>query len=235
MKHGWIALAALAGTAATSAADAAPASHQAAAKDWTRTVALTADGGYRMGNPAAKVKLVEYGSLTCSHCGHFAAEGTAPLRALVKTGRVSFEYRNFILNGVDVAASVLSRCGGAGTFFPIVDSMYASQKQWVGAFVALDADKKAAIAKLPMTERLPSLAEAAGLDRIALRAGLPAAKARQCLGDETRLAELDKLNARGVALGVTGTPTFFIDGQKVDAMTWPELEPDIRAALRKPR
>src|SRR5215212_5074116 len=59
--------------------------------DWTATVEQTADG-FRMGNPNAPVKLVEYASPTCSHCAEFSEEGTGPLKNVyVKTGRVSWE------------------------------------------------------------------------------------------------------------------------------------------------
>ena len=71
-----------------------------------------------MGNPKAKVKLVEYGSLTCPHCRHFAETGMVPLKAYVKSGKVSFEYRNYILNGIDVAATLVARCGGAAALLP---------------------------------------------------------------------------------------------------------------------
>src|SRR5205085_7269252 len=64
-----------------------------AAADWTKTVIATPEGGFRMGNPRAKVRLVEYGSLTCPHCRHFAATATGPLKAYVKSGRLSFDYR----------------------------------------------------------------------------------------------------------------------------------------------
>ena len=86
-----------------------------------------------MGNPAAKVKLVEYGSLTCGHCATFAKAGMAPLvGTYVRSGKVSYEYRNFVLNGLDVAATLVARCGGPGRFFPVADTLYATQDQWMG-------------------------------------------------------------------------------------------------------
>ena len=67
-----------------------------APRDWSRTVAATPEGGFRMGNPNAKVKLVEYGSLACPHCRHFEETGYKPLvQQYVRTGRVSYEFRNF--------------------------------------------------------------------------------------------------------------------------------------------
>ncbi len=81
-------------------------------------MARTPEGGFRMGNPAASVKLIEYFSTTCPHCAHFAAEGTPVLvRNYVRTGRVSLEYRNYVLNGLDVAASFISRCAAPRGLF----------------------------------------------------------------------------------------------------------------------
>ena len=56
---------------------------------------MTPEGGFRMGNPAAPIKLVEYGSLACPHCRHFEETGYKPLlQTYVRTGRVSYEFRN---------------------------------------------------------------------------------------------------------------------------------------------
>jgi protein-disulfide isomerase len=231
MRPGWIALTALACAAALPTASAGAVPRPTIAKDWTRAVVATPAGGFRMGNPAAKVKLIEYGSLTCPHCAHFAAEGTNGIRALVKSGRVSFEFRNFLLNGPDIAATLLARCGGARTFFPTVDAMYASQPQWVGAIAGIDEQQKAEIEGLPLKQRIVRLAKAGGLPQLVAKTGVPAARAQQCLTDETAMAALEKLNADGRKLGVAGTPTFFINGEKVKAITWADLEPDIRSAL----
>lgn len=222
----------VAGAAAVASipASAATPGHQAA-RDWSRTVALTDAGGFRMGNPAAKVKLIEYGSLTCPHCAHFAAEGGAAVRNLVKTGKLSFEYRNFVLNGPDVAATLLARCGGPKDFFAIADAMYATQPKWLDAITNLTAEQKAEINGLPVPQRLYRMAEASGLAQLAAKSGVSAAKARQCAADEKAMATIERLKADGAKLGVTGTPTFFINGEKAKAFTWTELEPAIRAAL----
>ena len=92
-------------------ANAAAATKPAKPASWLDVVVATPDGGIRQGNPNAKVKLLEFGSLTCSHCGAFAQEGVPTLRAkYIATGRVSYEYRPFLLNGVDFAPSLLVRC-----------------------------------------------------------------------------------------------------------------------------
>src|SRR5258708_36776755 len=61
--------------------------------DWTQTVSLTPDGGMLMGNPDAKVKLIEYGSLTCPPRREFDGKGAEPLVATyLKTGPARREF-----------------------------------------------------------------------------------------------------------------------------------------------
>ena len=91
------------------AAQASAATAKPAARiDWTRTFAVTPAGGFRMGNPKAKVSLIEYGSLTCPHCRHFAQTGVKPLiQNYVRSGKVSYEYRSLVLDGTDLTATLV--------------------------------------------------------------------------------------------------------------------------------
>jgi protein-disulfide isomerase len=222
----------LASAVAVPAVAAAPAGKAAPARgDWARTVAPTPEGGFRMGNPAAKVKLVEYGSLTCGHCATFAKTGMAPLvSGYVRTGKVSYEYRNFILNGLDVAATLVARCGGASRFFPVADALYASQDQWKDRVKNLTEAQKQALNALPEDQRLGRLAELAGIPQIAARHGLAPASAKRCLTDRAAFDGLGKTNEAAGKLGVEGTPTFFLNGANVGPHSWESLEPILREA-----
>jgi protein-disulfide isomerase len=198
-------------------------------RDWTRIVVATPEGGFRMGNPAAPVKLVEYGSLTCSHCAAFAQAGTAQLRArYIRTGRVSLEYRNYILNGLDVAASLVARCGGPGRFFPVADRLYATQGQWMGRVTALSQAQKDRMSAAPESQRLGYLADAAGLTQIAAQYGIPQVRAKMCLADKAGLNRLGAMAQAAEAQGVGGTPTFFLNGANIGTHTWATLEPILR-------
>src|SRR3546814_5533810 len=85
-----------------------------AATAWSATIGESGIGAYSVGNPQAKVKLVEYFSYTCSHCAEFAKEAGVPLKAqYIDKGSVLFEYRNLIRDPVDMTAAMLARCGGA--------------------------------------------------------------------------------------------------------------------------
>jgi protein-disulfide isomerase len=200
------------------------------APDWTRTVVATADGGFRMGNPDARVKLVEYGSLTCPHCRHFAVAAMVPLKAYVRSGKVSFEYRNYVLNGIDVAATLVARCGGPARFFPVVDKLYATQADWVAKISGLPEAEKDKIRALSDGQRLVRLAEVGGIQKLAEAHGLPAAQANKCLADPAGMDRLGSIHEAAQALGVQGTPTFFVNGAKVDAGDWPSLEPHLKRA-----
>ena len=201
-----------------------------AATDWSRTVVATPDGGFRMGNPKAKVRLIEYGSLTCPHCRHFAETGNGPLKAYVKSGKVSFEYRNYILNGIDIAATLVARCGGPRRFFPIVDKLYATQTSWVGRITGLPADEKQKIAELADGPRMVRVADVGGIKALAASLGLPPAQADKCLADTAAMARLEQMVEKGRSFGVEGTPTFFVNGVRVNAGDWPSLEPFIKKA-----
>mgnify|MGYP006198293023 CR=1 FL=1 len=119
--------------------DAAPLEQIAAPNgDWTEVVTQTEAGGYLMGNPDAPVKLVEYASLTCPACANFSTTATEKLRnEYVKSGQVSWEFRNFVLNPIDLGVSMLVRCQGAAPFFRSIEQLYATQEEWLGRFSAI--------------------------------------------------------------------------------------------------
>ena len=224
-------LSVLALAAAAAAPAAAPAQTKAAAAvDWSKRVSVTPEGGYRMGNPAAAVKVVEYGSLTCSHCAAFSSAAKAPLAARVRAGKVRFEFRNFVLNGIDVTATLLARCAAPANFFALSERMFATQGQWVGKISNLPEAQKNQLKALPEGQRLGRLADIGGLTQMATQAGVTPQRGKACLADEAALARLGKMAEAADALGVHGTPTFFINGANVGVQDWPGLEALIRQA-----
>lgn len=203
----------------------------AAQRDWSRTVVQTPEGGFRMGNPDAPVKLVEYLSLTCPHCADFARDGVPALvRDHVRRGRVSLEYRNFVLNGVDAMAALIARCGGAERFFPIAGQFLATQNEWLERIEGLSQAQREQISALPAADQRARVAEFAGLTEIAGRHGLSAAETRRCLADPAGIQTLERMAQAASGAGVDSTPTFLINGARVPARDWGELEPLIRRA-----
>jgi protein-disulfide isomerase len=211
---------------------AVPASAKPAAKatrhDWAHSFSATPDGGFLMGNPKAKIAIVEYGSLTCPHCRHFAETAMKPLIArYVRTGKASYEYRSLILNGIDVAATLVARCGGPAHFFPMTEALYATQPAWIGRITDEQSEKLNA---LPQGEMMLGVAKVAGLIPIAAAHGIAAAKAEACLKSEAAADQLTQMAQAAADRGVTGTPTFFVNGERVSAYDWATLEPFLKEA-----
>ena len=211
------------------------ASPAAAKTDWTTTIAATPEGGIRIGNPAAKIKLVEFASYTCGHCKACHEEGLPALKAkYIATGNVSFEQRSFVRNGPDFAASLLVACQPAVPALAMAGKLFAEQEKWTQPFMAMSAADNQAITAMPQEKQPAKLAEVAGLDSWAATRGLPLAKARACLVDK---AAQDKLIAiRNDALTnykLEGTPTFGINGVPVPGVyDWASLEPKLQVALK---
>lgn len=197
--------------------------------DWREAVAQT-DEGYLMGNPDAPVKLVEYASMTCPHCARFSAEATRPLRdTYIRSGQVSWEFRNFILNAPDAAVSILTRCLPPGAFFRTAEQLFEQQQEWMRA---LDPQEEQAIGALPPAQQLPALGRALDMDTFFARRGMPESQFNQCLNDQQaaeRLAEMNRAAAE--RHGIRGTPTFLINGETQDVSDWRALEPRLRAAI----
>lgn len=220
------------GVAAERTAASSPAVRAQAKVDWTTRVAATPEGGFRMGNPNARVKLVEYASMTCGVCRSFSEQSKAALGNYVRGGQVSFEIRNFIRDPYDVVAAKLARCGGARTFFPLTEAMFREQPVFLARAQSIPQADAQAIGALPPAEQFVRLGSASGLDRFVGQRGIPAAKARTCLADQ---AGLDRLLAMTQAAnrdhGVTGTPTFLLNGRRINGVSWAQVDPQIRVAL----
>jgi protein-disulfide isomerase len=205
--------------------------------DWTTVTTETAEGGFLLGNPNAKVKIVEFGSLTCPHCAEFDETGAKPLiENYVKTGRVSYEFRNFVRDPFDVAASLVARCGGAASFFGLMRGFYADQRDWVGKIQAADQGKMQTIQNLPPNQQFVEIAKIAGFQDWAAMRGLPPEKTNACLANQAEVDRLVQMQNDAVsAYNIPGTPGFLLNGELVtmdnSATVWAQLEGKIKAAL----
>lgn len=205
-----------------------------AGTDWTTTVTRTADGGFRMGNPDAKVKLVEYGSLSCSHCADFSRDGMEPLKAnFISTGQVSYEFRSYLLQGPDVMATMLVQCGGPQPFFGMLEQMYANQADWLGKLVGMAPAEQQRLNAMPPVQQFSALAETTGLVDFVEARGVGRDAAAKCLANPQTPDQLLKMRDRAnTEFQLQGTPTFIINGETVpETGNWAGLEPKLRAAL----
>lgn len=196
-----------------------------AGKSWSQTVVKTPEGGYVMGNPDAPIKLVEYGSLTCSHCADFSNESHEELaRDFVDTGRVSFEMRNYVRDGIDATAAAVIHCAPAERYFPLMENTFAAQAEIFANAQANEAGFQAAMQLAP-NQRFPALAKAIKLDQFFQARGMTADQINSCLGNIANIEALEKgVNAANEKYNIAGTPTFLINGAVAEGIgTWPVL------------
>lgn len=210
---------------------AAAPGHAAPKLDWNQTVATTPDGNHLVGNPDAQAKLVEYFSYTCSHCAHFEVEADSPLAlGFIGTGKGSVEYRSFIRNAIDVAATLIVSCGPPSKFRANHALMLRQQEKWFHAPSQAETqrwanpDFNAAMRAIAQDLGFYALMEPRGYSRQQLDTCLADKAAASKLAAQTRTAmEVD---------GVQGTPSFLLNGVLQDEHAWTGLRPLLLAATR---
>jgi protein-disulfide isomerase len=222
------------GVAETAKQKATPAPVVATSAKWVETVAKTPEGGYRIGNPDAPVKLIEFASLTCPHCKDFHEEALSTIKGkYVATGQVSYEFRNFILNPADYAATMLARCASPEAYFALSDAMFRAQAQWLEPFTKIDNATAERLSKLPPDEQIVEYAKTGKLDEFMRARGMPEAKFRACLTDARQRGELEAISKSArETFKIAGTPSFVINGEmQENVFNWESLQPKLDAAL----
>ena len=149
-------------------------------------------GDKAIGKADAPVTIVEYASLTCSHCANFHTGTYKELKEkLIDTGKVRLIFREFPLDPLSTAASMMARCAPEARYFPLVDVLFQQQRNWAGS-------------EKPLEELLA----------IARQAGFTQESFEACLKNQSVYDGLNEAKKRGAEkFGVNSTPTFFINGQ----------------------
>lgn len=161
---------------------------------------------FTLGDPDAPIKLEEYASFTCGHCGRFHDDVFKRLKAdYIDTGKVHFTYREVYWDPYAIWAGLLARCGGEMRFFGIVSLLYERQDNWI------DSQDPAKTAE--------------NLRRIGRTAGLENDRMEACLSDAAMATALRDYSDRIAAQnGITATPSLIIDGQVHKNMSYRELK-----------
>lgn len=203
----------------------------AAPRPWTAVATPVPNGSYLIGNPKARVKLVEYVSYTCPHCAHFTQESDAALGAMVRSGSTSIELRNQVHDGFDLAAAALARCSGAAAFPRVHAAFFQKQEQWLDRASDWAQANQTRIASWPQLAQLSAIAEGAGLTAIAREAGAPSAAISACFATDAAVKKT--LAVSEGTSKVQGTPAFEINGRLIQNVGWAQLQPQLRAAGAK--
>lgn len=198
--------------------------------NWTLTAETTEMGGVLVGNPDAPLALVEYASHTCPACATFSETAMEPLQEYIATGVVSFEIRNQVHDALDLTIAVLSRCGGPATFQPLAKQAWAELNQIVATAQANGEALNLAM-QVQDNTRFQQIGAASGLLEFFAARGISRDQAMQCLADPavpTAIAE--RSQTQSSELGVTGTPTFFLNGRRLDGTSWQAVEQTLQQA-----
>lgn len=159
-------------------------------------------GDIVLGKADAPVTIIEYASMTCSHCAQFHETTYPELKTrYIDTGKVRFILREFPLDPLATGAFMLARCTGDDKYYPAVDVLFRQQRTWA--------------VQRPI-EPLMAIAKQFGITKEAFE---------KCLSDQ-RMLEAMETGRKFAAekLGVNSTPTFFINGQiQRGAMTISEI------------
>jgi protein-disulfide isomerase len=203
-----------------------------AGKLWSDVAVATPDGGYQMGNPQAPIKLVEFGALSCSHCAEFSEKGSAEIRdSFVASGRVSYELRFMMNNFLDVPAVLLATCGSTEAVIPLSDQFWGWQKTMFDTLQKAGDAQLQAATQLPPEQRFVAIAAAGGMDQFFAARGIAADQGKACLADAAKATKLaSNTTIWGEQFKIEGTPTFMLNGLKLDGNTWEAIKADLEKA-----
>lgn len=200
------------------------------ARDWRTVATRTPAGAFLIGNPQARVKLVEYASYTCPHCAEFSAQSEPVLKDyMIRSGQVSLEYRHLIRDGLDLAAAILARCTGPRGFAGTTALIFARQGEWLERGYQYQQANASILQTYAKLDQLRALADGAGLTALVQARGLSAAATDACFADGKEIDRILQMT-NAVPAGVDSTPSFFVNGKLVSHVGWAGLQPALRAA-----
>ncbi len=165
-----------------------------------------------LGNPRAKVTVIEYASASCPHCAHFNNEVFPAFKAkYIDTGRVHYVFREFLTAPAEVAAAsfLIARCAGKDKYFGVLDTIFRGQEQMYKS-----GDIHGALLRA---------AQSAGMNEAQFDACLTNEAAGDALSERVKRYEQRD--------GIKMTPTFVINGKKLEGVsTLADLDAAIAAA-----
>ena len=168
-------------------------------------------GEMAMGSESAPITVIEYASMTCPHCAHFS-ETTFPelKKRYIDTGKVRFIFREFPLDRLAFAGFLLARCVPSDKYFPMIETLFAQQRDWV--------------VEKPL-QPMRAIAKQAGVSQEAFDA---------CLEDRKLIEGIEKVRSQAAdKFGVNSTPTFFVNGKRLPgALSIEEMEKEFAPYLK---
>lgn len=187
-------------------------SHYTLAQEAVNTDDLYSPGelGDKVLGPAdAKVTVVEYASMSCPHCARFHRDTFGAFRLkYIDSGKVRFVFREFPLDSAAFAAAMVARCAPSDKYFDIVGTYFDSQPTWLQ-----NVSKHT-------------------IFQVAKDFGFTQQSFDACLSNQALFTGISGVRDRGSGFGVRATPTFFINGKKLEGeLTLADLDREIEPLL----
>lgn len=208
----------------------------AAAPNWAGMTTLGTGGSHVIGNPKAKVRVVEYFSYTCSHCAHFSEDAAPQYRkGALARGEAAYELRHVVRDRIDLAAAVVARCGGPAKFAGNSEAIMAAQHDWLPKGAAYDAKNGARLAKLPPGQGIQQIVNGIGLNTIMMKRGFTQAQVNACAANPATMKTVVAMaQDSSVRAKVPYTPYFVINGQPAENISkWAQIESMIQFYLTR--
>lgn len=174
---------------------------------------LTADD-HTLGNPKAKVVLIEYAAPTCPHCAHFNETVFPQLKQkYIDTGKVYYVFRVFPLHPSDAAAEAMAVCLPRDSYFQFIDLLFRNQPQWDWEYQVTDVH--------------------GGLVKMGRIAGMSPEQVDKCIADKAVQDRVNKVALDGQnKYSISATPTFVINGVvHTDVTDWTVMQSALDAQL----
>jgi protein-disulfide isomerase len=182
----------------------------------TSAAPVLTDAGVAFGNPAAKVKVVEYASASCSHCAAFDRDVFPAFKAkYIDTGLVRYEFREFLTSPEQYAAAAfaLARCAGPAKYMGVVEAAFRGQAEM---FATSDM-------------RGPLL-------KVAQSAGMNEDQFTKCVSDDAALKAIaDRVQRAETVDHIEATPTILVNGKQIGSgeATMAQLDAAIQPLLAR--
>jgi protein-disulfide isomerase len=149
-----------------------------------------------IGNANAPVTIVEYASMTCGHCASFHNKILPVLKEkYIDTGKVRLVFREFPLDERAALASMMARCAGGDRSLPLISMLFSKQDEWAAS----------------KTDFLPKIF------KLGQQVGMTKQTFDECRQNEKLIKDIIAVRDRAnTSFGVNQTPTFFINGKKME-------------------
>ncbi|MEX1148340.1 MAG: thioredoxin domain-containing protein [Sphingomonadales bacterium] len=178
-----------------------------------------------LGDPDAPISVIEYASMTCGACAAFHDQVFKDFKKdYIDTGKANFVLRHFVLNGPDLAASMIARCVDDSRYYAFIDLFLDRQSTWITPWQSMQPGADRSIAEMAVEAKMDQFLRPTGMNRSRMTA---------CLDDKKLRDDLLRQRTEGVEKhDISATPTVLINGKPYTGdLTYDAFEKAVKRAM----